>query len=84
MHVRDFLASAIEAGAIRPCDPGVAAQHLLALLEAELVEIATLGYEVKASRAKMLEVVNRAIDVLLEDYAVAAPQANRKGSQNAK
>ncbi|MEM5446735.1 MULTISPECIES: TetR/AcrR family transcriptional regulator [Paraburkholderia] len=84
MHVRDFLASAIEAGTIRPCDPGVAARHLLALLEAELVEIATLGYEVKASRAKLLEVVNRAIDVFLAGYAVTAPQANRKGPQNAK
>ncbi|WP_375542241.1 hypothetical protein [Paraburkholderia sp. CNPSo 3274] len=56
----------------------------MALLEAELVEIATLGYEVKVSRAKLLEVVNRAVDVFLAGYAVAAPQANRKGPQNAK
>src|ERR1700757_4392358 len=53
MNLGDFLAGAIEVGTIRPCDPGIAAQHLLALLEAELLEIATLGYEVKASRAKL-------------------------------
>ena len=78
MHVRDFLQSAIESGALRSCDAGVAAHHLLALLEAELVEIATLGYEVKASRAKLAPVVNRAVDVFLAGYAVAAPQAKQK------
>jgi len=79
MHVRDFAAGAIEAGVIRRCDPEVAARHLLALLEAELVEIATLGFEVKASRAKLLTVVNRAVDVFLAGYAAPPAQTNPEG-----
>jgi AcrR family transcriptional regulator len=75
MHVRDFLASAIEARTIRPCEPEVAARHLLALIEAELVELALLGYEVKTSRAKLTPVVNRAVDVFVAAYAAGAPVA---------
>ncbi|RAR50743.1 TetR family transcriptional regulator [Paraburkholderia unamae] len=74
MHVRDFLAGAIEARTVRRCDPEVAARHLLALLEAELVEIATLGYEVKATRAKLLPVVTRAVEVFLAAYATPHAQ----------
>lgn len=69
MHVRDFLAGAIEAGVVRRCDPQAAAQHLLALLEAELLEIAMLGYEVKSTRAKLLPVVKRAVEVFVAAYA---------------
>ncbi|QGZ63560.1 TetR/AcrR family transcriptional regulator [Paraburkholderia acidisoli] len=68
MHVRDFLAGATEAGVLRRCDPRAAAQHLLALLEAELVEIAMLGYEVKVTRAKLLPVVKRAVDAFVAAY----------------
>jgi AcrR family transcriptional regulator len=76
LHLRDFVRNAIKAGAIRECNAGAAAHHLLALLEAELVEIAMLGYEVKTTRASLIPVVDRAIDVFLAAYA--APSAAKK------
>lgn len=66
--VRDFLLTAMAAGVLKECDAGVAARHLQALYEAELVEMATLGYPVKATPAKILPVVTRAVDVFLAAY----------------
>lgn len=67
-HVRDFLASAIESGSVRECDPGVAARHLQALYEAELLELAMLGFPVNSSNSKILPVITRAVDVFLAAY----------------
>lgn len=75
MHVRDFLAAAVDAKVVRPCDTRAAALHLLALLEAELVEIAMLGYEVKVTRAKLAPVVNRAVDAFLAAYSANSAAA---------
>ncbi|BFG80568.1 TetR family multidrug efflux transcriptional regulator VceR [Paraburkholderia terrae] len=66
--VRDFLLKAIASGALRECDVGVAARHLQALYEAELVEIATLGFPVSTAPAKILPIVTRAVDVFLAAY----------------
>ncbi len=66
--VRDFLLEAIAAGTLKACDAGVAARHLQALYEAELVEVATLGYPVSTTPAKILPVVTRAVDVFLAAY----------------
>lgn len=75
MHVRDFLAGAVEAKVVRQCDVRAAALHLLALLEAELVEIAMLGYEVKVTRAKLAPAVDRAVDVFLTAYSASSAAA---------
>jgi AcrR family transcriptional regulator len=66
--VRDFLQTAIAAGSLKPCDAGIAARHLLALYEAELVDMATLGYPVGTTPAKVLPVVTRAVEVFLAAY----------------
>ena len=71
--VRDFLLKAIAAGSLKQCDAGIAARHLQALYEAELVEMATLGYPVSNTPAKILPVVTRAVDVFLAAYG--APQS---------
>ncbi|MDP9651981.1 TetR/AcrR family transcriptional regulator [Paraburkholderia caledonica] len=66
--VRDFLLKSMAAGSLKECDAGVAAQHLQALYEAELVEMAILGYRVSTTRSTILTVVTRAVDVFLAAY----------------
>ncbi|WP_321816567.1 MULTISPECIES: TetR/AcrR family transcriptional regulator [unclassified Paraburkholderia] len=72
--VSEFLARAIAAGSVRACDPGVAARHLQALYEAELVELATLGFAVKATPTHISAVVTRAVDVFLAGYGTHASE----------
>lgn len=76
--VRDFLEGAMAAGSIRECDPGIAAHHLEALYEAELVDIAALGYTVNTKPAAILPVVERAVDVFLAAYALPANESRAK------
>lgn len=71
-RVRDFLLEAIAAGTLKACDADVAAHHLRALYEAELVDIATLGYSVSITPAKILPVVTRAVDVFLAAYGASS------------
>ena len=71
--VCDFLVAAIEAGKLKDCDTGVAALHLRALYEAELVEMATLGYPVDTTPEAIVPVVTRAVDVFLVAYATPSP-----------
>jgi len=72
--VRDFLLAATAAGTLKECDAGIAARHLLALYDAELVEIAMLGFAVATTPAKVLPVVTRAVDVFLAAYGRAASE----------
>lgn len=70
--VRDFLIAAIAAGTLKECDASVAARHLQALYEAELVEMATLGYPVDTTANAILPVVTRAVDVFLAAYGASS------------
>jgi AcrR family transcriptional regulator len=66
--VADFLQLSTEAGQLRKCDPSVAAAHLRALCEAELVELCLLGVPADTSPRSIAKVVQRAIDVFLAAY----------------
>ncbi|GLU35110.1 TetR/AcrR family transcriptional regulator [Trinickia caryophylli] len=79
--VRDFLASAIAAGSVRECDPGIAARHLEALYEAELLELAALGYAVNTRPAAILPVVERAVDVFIAAYGACGARPDEAGKK---
>lgn len=64
-----FLGRRIEEGELRPCDPQVAAQHLMALLDSETVTPCLLGVKKKPSAAFVRQAVARALDTFLLGYA---------------
>ncbi len=64
-----FLARKIEEGELRPCDPQVAAHHLMALLDSETVTPCLLGVKKKPSATFVRQAVARALDSFLLGYA---------------
>lgn len=67
--VADFLRQAMDAGALPPCDPWVAAWHLKALLEAEWREPRMLGVlDAVPDDAELGAVVQRALSVWARGY----------------
>lgn len=64
-----FLAQQMAQERLRPADPVVAAQHLMALLDAETVTPRLLGIPSKCSKVQLKHAVARALDVFLTGYA---------------
>jgi AcrR family transcriptional regulator len=69
-EVASFLTRRIEVGQLRPCDPEVAACHLMALLDSETVTPCLLGVNRKPSTAHIRAAVSRALDTFLAGYAL--------------
>lgn len=69
-QVAVFLAHQIEAGKLRPCDPDVAACHLMALLDSETVVPCLLGVHPQPTPAHLQAAVSRALDTFLAGYAL--------------
>lgn len=64
-----FLARKVEAGELRACDPEVAAQHLMALLDSETVTPCLLGVKKKPTAPFVRQAVERALETFLWGYA---------------
>ncbi|WDU65629.1 TetR/AcrR family transcriptional regulator [Pseudomonas poae] len=69
-EVATFLARQVEEGKLRPCDPEVAACHLMALLDSETVMPCLLGVTQKPTPAHVRAAVTRALDTFLAGYAL--------------
>jgi AcrR family transcriptional regulator len=73
-QVAAFLERASKIGKIRPCDFMVAATHLLALIESELLPPFHFGLARPApTRLEIRQSTARAVDVFLAAYGTAAP-----------
>ncbi|GLQ91585.1 TetR/AcrR family transcriptional regulator [Dyella acidisoli] len=66
--VTEFLQQAIRLGHLRKCNATVAAAHLRALYEAELLEPSSLGVSVDTSPRNVAKVVARAVDAFMAAY----------------
>lgn len=64
-----YLARQVDEGKLRPCDPVVAAHHLMALLDSETVMPYLLGVKKKPTAAYVRQAVARALDTFLTGYA---------------
>jgi AcrR family transcriptional regulator len=67
--IADYLNSQVQAGRLRPCDGRVAADHLNALLNAELLWPMLYGARLKATKPQLRAAVQRAVEVFLRAYA---------------
>lgn len=66
--IADFLQTAANAGKLRPLDPGVAARHLCALLEAELLDPFLHQQLNEVSVEQITALTARAIDIFMAGY----------------
>jgi hypothetical protein len=65
-----YLAAKMDDGILRRADRRVAADHLLALLQAEIMPRCLLGLQATATRSQIRQAVKRAVAVFLAAYAV--------------
>lgn len=73
-HVTSFLAQLMAAGVLRPDDAGLAADHLRALLEAQILEPLLLqAREDSPDESEIKLAVERAVATFLRAYAPARP-----------
>jgi hypothetical protein len=73
-QVSSFLERASKIGKIRRCDFMIAAAHLIALIESELLPPFHFGLPRPApSRLEIRQSTERAVDVFLAAYGTAAP-----------
>lgn len=69
-HVAAFLSKSMALGVLRPADPQLAAEHLRALLEADLAEPLLLHVRESAPDEKEIAVAaDRAVFIFLKAYA---------------
>jgi AcrR family transcriptional regulator len=66
--IAEGLAAAMEAGKLRSADPRLAAFHLFALFDAELVDAVILRVRTPASTDEISQIVARAVDVFVSAY----------------
>jgi AcrR family transcriptional regulator len=73
-HVVTFLSALMAAGVLRPDDAGLAAEHLRALLEAELIEPLLLqARDDSPSDGEIALATDRAVSTFLKAYATFKP-----------
>jgi AcrR family transcriptional regulator len=70
-----YLQAAMKSGRLRAADANVAARHLIALLEAEIMPLRLMGLPVSTSRAHIRQVIERALAVFLAAYGAETPPA---------
>jgi len=71
--ITTFLQSAMDRQQLRQADPLVAALHIMALLQAEVMPLAMLGMPVRVTKASLQAVVRRAVDVFIAAYGPERP-----------
>lgn len=62
------LSAAMQSGQLRPADPSVAALHLFALLDAELIDPVVLRVREPAPAEEIGEIAGRAVEVFVGGY----------------
>ena len=65
-----YLSAKMDEGILRRSDTGVAADHLVALLQAEIMPRCLMGLQGTATRGQIKQAVKRAVAVFLAAYAV--------------
>jgi hypothetical protein len=65
-----YLSAKMDPGILRRSNDSVAADHLVALLQAEIMPRCLLGLQATATRGQIKQVVKRAVAVFLAAYAV--------------
>jgi AcrR family transcriptional regulator len=65
-----YLQAAMDEGRLRAADAGIAAHHLMALFQSEIMPLRMLGLQVSTSRAQIRQAVARGLAVFLAAYAV--------------
>jgi AcrR family transcriptional regulator len=71
--VTTYLQAAMDGGRLRAANAGIAARHLLALFESEIMPLRMLGVRVSTSRAHIRQAIERALAVFLAAYGVSDP-----------
>jgi AcrR family transcriptional regulator len=71
--VAAYLQAAMDQGRLRTADARVAAQHLIALFQAETMPLRLLGVPVGTSRAQIRSAIERALAVFLAAYGASDP-----------
>lgn len=67
----DYLERCMAAGKLRQADAFIAAQQLIALLKAEIIDRLLLGVQDQVDTAKISPMVARAVDIFLRAYTSA-------------
>lgn len=67
-----FFLTQIDARALKPCDPNVAAQHFLGLVQSETLLPLLLASPHSISEQFMKDAAKRAVDVFLEAYVISS------------
>ncbi len=80
----EFIAEAMEAGKLKRANPDVAAAHLHALYEAECVELCLFGVPVDISRARISEIIARAVAVFMAAYGTPKSGTRAKPGRSAQ
>lgn len=75
MIISTFLQSAMDAKKLRMADSWIAAMHLRALYESEVLELRLLGVLKEVDHKKITEVVARAVQVFMDSYGYKASGA---------
>jgi AcrR family transcriptional regulator len=68
--IAKYLSAKMDEGTLRRTDAGVGADHLVALLQAEIMPRCLLGLQATVARAQIRQAVKRAVAVFLAAYAV--------------
>jgi AcrR family transcriptional regulator len=68
--IAKYLSAKMDEGILRRADARVAADHLVALLQAEIMPRCLLGLQATSSRGQIRQAVKRALAVFLAAYAV--------------
>lgn len=65
-----YLSANIDEGILRRADARVVTDHLMALLQAEIMPRCLLGLQPKVTRGQIRQAVQRAVEVFLAAYAL--------------
>jgi hypothetical protein len=66
----NYLSARMDEGILRRADAGIAADHLVALVQAEIMPRCLMGLQGTVTRGQIKQVVKRAVAVFLAAYAV--------------
>jgi hypothetical protein len=64
-----YLSAKMDEGVLRRADTGIAADHLVALLQAEIIPRCLMGLQATPTRGQIKQAVKRAVAVFLAGYA---------------
>jgi AcrR family transcriptional regulator len=65
-----YLSAKMDEGVLRRADTGIAADHLVALLQAEIMPRCLMGLQEAPTRSQIKQAVKRAVAVFLAGYAI--------------